>query len=78
MIAYTQNCSRSIAEHHAGLFDILAETFCRWMNLQRLKFQLARERRQLREMSDNMLRDIGIGRAEAEIEAASNEIPAGR
>ena len=41
MTAYTQNCSRSIAGHPAGVLDILAEILCVWMKNQGLKYQLA-------------------------------------
>ena len=78
MTAYTQNCSRSIAGHPAGVLEILTEILCLWMKNQRLKFQLARERRQLEDMSDAMLTDIGIDRATAQAEAARNDIPASR
>jgi len=78
MTAYTQNCSRSITEQPVGFYDFLAEILCQWMKNQRLGFQLARERRQLREMSDSMLADIGIDRAAAEAESMRRDIPAVR
>ena len=78
MTAYTQDCSRSIAGHPAGVLEILTEAVCLWMKNQRLKFQLARERRQLQDMSDAMLRDIGIDRAAAQVEAERSDIPANR
>ena len=78
MTAYSQSCSRSIAGHPAGALEILAEILCQWMKNQQLKFQLARERRQLLEMSDAQLRDIGITRAEAEAESARSDVPANR
>ena len=78
MTAYTQNCSRSIAGHPAGVLDILAEIFCSWMKNQRLRFQIAHERRQLAAMSDAMLRDLGIDRISADAESARRDIPANR
>ncbi len=78
MTAYTQDCSRSIAGHPAGVLEILTETVCLWMKNQRLKSRLARERGQLQDMSDAMLRDIGIDRAAAQMEAARIDIPASR
>ena len=78
MTAYTQDCSRSIAGHPAGVLEILAEALCLWKKNQRLKFQLARERRQLQAMPDALLRDIGIDRAAAQAEAARSDIPASR
>ena len=78
MTAYTQSCSRSIARHPAGILEILTEILCKWMKNQLLKYQLAHERRQLRDMSDAMLRDIGIDHATALTEAARSDIPASR
>lgn len=78
MTAYTQSCSRSIAGHPAGVLEILTEILCIWMKNQRLKVQLARERRQLLEMSDAMLQDIGIDHAAAQQEAARSDIPPSR
>lgn len=78
MTTYTEDCSRSIAGHPAGVLEILTEAVCLWMKNQRLKFQLARERRQLQDMSDAMLRDLGIDRGAAQMEAARSDIPASR
>ena len=78
MTTYSQSCSRSIAGHPAGVLEILTEILCQWMKNQQIKFQLARERRQLLEMSDAQLRDIGITRGEAEAESARSDIPASR
>ncbi len=78
MTTYTQNCSRSIAGHPAGVLDILIQSFCQWMKHQHLKIQVAQERRQLLEMSDDMLQDIGISWAQAETEAMRTEMPSGR
>jgi uncharacterized protein YjiS (DUF1127 family) len=78
MTAYTQSCSRSIAGHPAGVLEILTEILCKWMKNQHLKFQLAHERRQLRDMSDAMLRDIGIDHAAALSEAARSDMPESR
>ena len=78
MTTYTENCSRSIAGQPAGALDILTQSFRQWMKNQRLKSQVAQERRQLLEMSDDMLQDIGISWAEAETEAMRTGIPTGR
>ncbi len=78
MTAYTQDCSQSIAGHPAGVLEILTEAVCLWMKNQRLKSQLAHERRQLQDMSDAMLRDIGVDRAAAQAEAARSDIPVSR
>ncbi len=78
MTAYTQNCSRSIAGRPAGVLEFLTEAVCLWIKNQRFRFQLARERKQLLEMSDAMLRDIGIDREAVQAEAARSDSPASR
>ncbi len=75
MTTYSGNCSRSIAGHPAGALDILTQIFCQWMKNQQLKFKLAQERRQLLELSDATLRDIGISRPEARTESLRTDIP---
>lgn len=78
MTTYTESCSRSIAGHPAGALAILTQIFRQWMKNQKFKFRVALERRQLREMSDEMLQDIGISRAQAEAEAMQTELPIDR
>ena len=78
MTTYTEKCSRSIVEQPAAALDILTLLFRQWMKHQQFKFQVARERRQLMEMSDSMLHDLGISRAQAEAEAMRSELPAAR
>jgi len=78
MTTYTENCSRSIAGHPAGVLDILTQRFRQWMKNQQLKSLVAQERQQLLEMSDDMLQDIGISWAQAETEAMRTEMPIGR
>ena len=46
-----------------------------WAARQALKYRLAQERRILAGLSDEQLRDIGVSRADAELEAASKSIP---
>lgn len=78
MTTYTQSCSRSIAGHPTGALDILIQIFRQWMKNQQFKFRVAMERRQLLEMSDEMLKDIGISRAQAEAEALRSDLPTSR
>ncbi len=75
MTTYTENCSRSIAGHPAGALDILTHIFRQWMKNEQFKSRVAQERRQLQEISDGMLQDIGVSRAEAEAEAMQTELP---
>ena len=78
MTTYTQNWSRSIAGHPAGVLHSLIQSFRQWTKNKHLKFQVAQERRQLLEMSDEMLQDIGISWAQAETEAMRTELPISR
>jgi uncharacterized protein YjiS (DUF1127 family) len=78
MTTYTQTCSRSIVGRPAGALEILTLTFRQWMKSQQFKSQVARERRQLLEMPDAMLRDLGISRGEAEAEALQTGLPSDR
>ena len=78
MTTYTKSCSRSIAGHPAGALDILTQIFRQWVKNQQFKFRVALERRQLLEMSDEMLKDIGISRAQAEAEALRSDLPTSR
>ncbi len=75
MATHTENCSRSIAGHPAGVLEILTQIFRQWMKNQRIKSQVAQERLQLLEMSDGMLQDIGVSRAQAEAEAMQTDLP---
>jgi uncharacterized protein YjiS (DUF1127 family) len=74
----TQNCSGSIVTSHVGIADSLAHLVRHWMQEQRLKANIQRERASLLSMSDTMLKDIGVDRAEAEQEARRSDIPAHR
>ena len=78
MTTYTENCSRSIAEAPLGVWESLLQIFRTWMSDQQLRFKLRQERRQLAEMSDALLHDIGVSRVDAEREAARQDIPASR
>lgn len=78
MTTYSENCSRSLAGESAGVLDTLLEKFCIWMKNQLLKVRIHQERRQLLSMSEAMLKDIGISRAAAELEARRTDLPATR
>jgi uncharacterized protein YjiS (DUF1127 family) len=49
-----------------------------WAASAAVKRELRHERRQLAAMSDTQLRDLGISRADAELEASRVDIPAAR
>jgi uncharacterized protein YjiS (DUF1127 family) len=78
MTNYTQNCPESIVASHVGIVDSLAQVVRHWMQEQRLKASIKRERASLLTMSDTMLKDIGIDRAAAEQEALRSDIPVHR
>ena len=69
------DCARSPAVTQAGIIETLRRTVVHFAQTQRLRARLARERRQLDRLDDHQLRDIGIGRAEAEREAGRRDIP---
>jgi len=58
--------------------DRLLQQVRAWAAKESLKYRLKQERRQLAALSDEMLRDLGISRGDAEIEAARSDIPAAR
>jgi uncharacterized protein YjiS (DUF1127 family) len=78
MTNYTQNCSGSIATSYLGIADSLTHLVRHWMQERRLKASIQRERASLLSMSNAMLKDIGVDRAEAEQEARRSDIPAHR
>lgn len=78
MTTYSENCSRNSIESSVGVFDSLLEKICHYMNNQLLKFRIQQERRQLLSMSEVMLKDLGISRADAEQEAQRTDLPVKR
>ena len=67
-----------LAAEHARTLDRLLRQARDWAAEESLRRQIRRERRQLLAMSDAMLADLGITRAEAEAEARREDIPAER
>ena len=61
-----------------SVLDALLQNVRAWAKREALKRQLGQERRQLAEMSDAMLADLGIDRAAALAEASKTDIPAAR
>ena len=78
MTTYSENCTRNHIESSAGVFASLHEKFCHYMKKQSLKFRIQQERRQLLSMSEVMLKDLGISRADAEQEAQRTDLPVKR
>jgi len=78
MTTYTEKCSPSITEQAVGTFANPTRILRDWLKNQQLKAQVALERRQLSEMSASQLKDIGVSRYDADIEAQRKGIPADR
>ena len=78
MTYYIENCPRNLAESPAGFTGSLVYRACRWLQRQRVKTMIQRERDSLLTMSDAMLKDIGIDRSTALQEAHRVDIPAAR
>ena len=78
MNTYTEPCSRSHATRSAGVLETLSRTLRCWFAYQQLKRQVANERQQLLSLSETELKDLGINRHEAELEAARRDIPLDR
>ena len=78
MTTYSTNCSRNIAGSSVGAFDTLVEKLCCYMKNQLLKARIRQERRQLSSISEAMLQDLGISRADAEQEARRTDLPTAR
>ena len=75
MTTYTQNCTHSSTVSTGGILDSLAQLIRQWMGCQLLKIRIQQERKSLLSMSDEMLRDIGVSRADAEQEAQRMDLP---
>ena len=75
MATFIKNSASSMSQnfHHAQ-FTLLKLLF-QWIKIQALKIAVARERKQLLMLSDASLRDIGLSRSEANIEAFRVNVP---
>ena len=73
--------SQLTIEHSSrNWIETLQQALSRFVANQKLKAQIRRERQVLSGLDDNMLKDIGISRADAYFEAsrADSDIPANR
>lgn len=75
MTTCTENCSRSTVETSFGLLRNMGQALQYSFEIQKLKGMVARERQQLLEISDDMLKDMGITRTQAEQEAQRVDLP---
>jgi uncharacterized protein YjiS (DUF1127 family) len=78
MTYYSQNCPQTLIESPVGFTALLTRMVAQWLQHQRLRASIRRERMSLASMSAEMLQDIGIDRVAANNEASSQVIPAAR
>ena len=78
MTTYSQTCSHSVTTDNSRAFDNLVHLCREYFHKLMLKSTINAERRQLLEMSDAMLNDIGIDRVQAAQEATRTDIPVAR
>lgn len=78
MTIYTEHCNDSV---QGGLYKLtcqLIQGLNQMLVAQQLRTSIRKERIQLMEMSDHMLKDIGISREQAMQESKREDIPATR
>ncbi len=75
MTTYTGNCNQGVDKSLFTASGNLVLRLQRWLEIQQLKANLRNERRQLLEMSDFMLKDLGITCDQAMHEAQQVNIP---
>ena len=78
MTTYSGNCTDYVEIGSASISENLVQRVKRWARVQSLKVRMSKERQQLLEMSDSMLRDIGVTRTQAYEEAQRIDIPENR
>ncbi len=78
MTTRSESLQTELASDHARTLERLLRQVRAWAAEESLRRQIRAERGQLLAMSDAMLADLGITRAEAEAEARRSDIPAER
>jgi uncharacterized protein YjiS (DUF1127 family) len=78
MTSYTQNCLPYTTSDTSGRRHQLLNWSRRYIQKQTLKQALSKERLQLKMLSPDMLKDIGIDKIRAAQEASRVDIPASR
>ena len=78
MTHYIENCPHNLTASTVGLTGSITQILRQWMDQQRLKFRIQRERANLLSMSAAQLNDIGVDRSAANREANRSDIPAVR
>ncbi len=75
MTTYTGNCNQIIEKNLFAASGNIVQRLQQWLEVQKLKANLDHERRQLLEMSDVMLNDLGIAQQQAMHEAQQTDLP---
>lgn len=78
MTTITVNCDQMVEQELLRERGILKQILLNWAEKLVLQANVDRERQQLLNMSDAMLSDMGITRADADAEARKTELPATR
>jgi uncharacterized protein YjiS (DUF1127 family) len=69
------NCNKLAGLDLPGTQESVKHIVFRWIAMQALKRQVYLERKQLMEMSEAMLKDMGLTHAEVAAEARRNDLP---
>ncbi len=75
MTTYTENYTQGIVGNFVEALGNLVHRVRHWASIQQLKIDVKQERRQLLEMSDAMLSDLGITWDQAREEARKVDLP---
>ena len=78
MTIYTEHCNENVQNSLYKFSCQLIQSLNQMLVAQHLRASIRKERIQLMEMSDHMLKDIGISREQAMQESMREDIPATR
>ena len=78
MTIYTEHCNENVQNSLYRFTCQLIQSLNQMLVAQRVKASIRKERIQLMQMSDHMLKDIGISREQAMQESKRDDIPATR
>ena len=78
MTIYTDRCNENVGNSLYKFSCELIQGLNQMLLEQRLKASIRKERMQLMQMSDHMLKDIGISREQAREESRREDIPTTR
>ena len=78
MTTQSEKFDPGLAGEHARILGRLIREVREWARAESLRRRIRQERRQLLEIDEAMLADLGITRDDAQAEARRNDIPAER